>query len=415
MRTRTLSAAALPAIPQRVHIDPRDPAFFSNPYPAYDELRRGGPLVFWDELGLLVTAHHEHVNALLRDRRFGREVLHVATRAELGWPEPSPALAPFHDFERHSLLELEPPRHTRLRSFVNTAFLPRRVEPLRPRIAALAHELIDALPRHGEFDLLASYASPIPVLVIADFLGVPRAMAPALLAWSHDMVAIYQTRRDAEVERRTVAATLEFSAYMRGLIAERRAQPADDFLSQLLVAQDADGARMSEDELVTTSILLLNAGHEASVHAIANGALALLENVPDTAAAFRANPSGHSEETLRFDAPLHLFTRYALADLDYAGHRFRKGERVGLLLAAANRDPARFAEPERFDAARTPNPHLSFGAGIHVCVGAPLARLELQVALEVLFERLPALRIARTPRWRDTWHFHGLEALFVRA
>ena len=172
---------------------------------------------------------------------------------------------------------------------------------------------------------------------------------------------------------------------------------------------------MSEDELVTTSILLLNAGHEASVHAIANGALALLENVPDTAAAFRANPSGHCEETLRFDAPLHLFTRYALADLDYAGHRFRKGERVGLLLAAANRDPARFAEPERFDAARTPNPQLSFGAGIHVCVGAPLARLELQVALEVLFERLPALRVTRTPRWRDTWHFHGLEALFVRA
>ncbi len=410
-----MSAAARAAIPARVQIDPRDPAFYANPYPAYDALRRAGPLVEWDELGLLCAARHEDVNALLRDRRFGREILHVASRAELGWPEPAPELAPFHEFERHSLLELEPPRHTRLRSFVSTAFLPRRVEPLRPRIAALAHELLDQLPRGLEFDLLASYATPIPVLVIADFLGVPREMAPALLAWSHDMVAIYQTRRDAQLERRTVAATLEFSAYMRGLIAERRRRPADDFLSQLLAAQDAQGERMSEDELVTTSILLLNAGHEATVHAIGNGTLALLDHVPDTAAAFRANPAGHCEEALRFDAPLHMFTRYALSDLEYAGHRFRKGERVALLLGAANRDPARFPEPGRFDASRSPNPHVSFGAGIHVCVGAPLARLELQVALEVLFERLPHLQVTRPARWRDTWHFHGLEALHVVA
>lgn len=397
-----------------MHIDPREPAFYANPYPAYDELRRAGPLVHWEELGLRCAARHEDVSALLRDRRFGRDVLHVATRAELGWPEPAPELAPFHEFERHSLLELEPPRHTRLRAFVASAFLPRRVEPLRPRITALAHALLDELSGEREFDLLARYATPIPVLVIADFLGVPRAMAPALLAWSHDMVAIYQTRRDAEVERRTVAATVEFSAYMRGLIAERRRRPADDFLSQLLAAQDAQGERMSEDELVTTAILLLNAGHEATVHAIGNGTLALLTHVPDTAAAFRANPVGHCEEALRFDAPLHMFTRYALDDVEYAGQLFRRGERVGLLLGAANRDPARFPQPERFDAARSPNPHVSFGAGIHVCVGAPLARLELQVALEVLFERLPHLQVTRAPRWRDTWHFHGLEALFVR-
>lgn len=408
-----MSREARAAIPASVHIDPRDPAFYANPYPAYDELRRAGPLVHWDELGLLCAARHEDVNALLRDRRFGRDVLHVATRAELGWPEPAPGLAPFHEFERHSLLELEPPRHTRLRAFVSNAFLPRRVEPLRPRIATLAHQLLDQLSGEREFDLLARYATPIPVLVIADFLGVPREMAPSLLAWSHDMVAIYQTRRDAEVERRTVAATVEFSAYVRGLIAERRRRPADDFLSQLLSAEDAQGERMSEDELVTTSILLLNAGHEATVHAIGNGTLALLAHVPDTAAAFRADPAGHCEEALRFDAPLHMFTRYALGDIEYAGHRFRKGERVGLLLGAANRDPARFPQPERFDATRSPNPHVSFGAGIHVCVGAPLARLELQVALEVLFERLPQLRITRAPRWRDTWHFHGLEALFV--
>lgn len=398
----------------RVSIDPRDPRFYSDPYPAYAALREAGPLVHWDELGYPCLTRHADVNAALRDRRLGRQILHVATREELGWAPPSPTLAPFLAFEEHSLLELEPPRHTRLRSFVNTAFLPRRVDHLRPRIAALAHALLDELPRDGEFDLLERYATPIPVLVIADFLGVPREQAPQLLAWSHDMVAIYQVRRGPDVERRTVAATQEFRAYMRTLIAHKRREPADDFLSHLVDARDAQGERMSEDELVTTAILLLNAGHEATVHAIGNGVLALLRASRDPAREFLARPAEHCEEMLRFDAPLHLFTRFALCDMELAGRRFAKGERVGLLLASANRDPERFAEPERFDPTRSPNSHLSFGAGIHVCVGAPLARLELQVALEVLFERLPRLALAAEPHWRDTWHFHGLEALHLR-
>jgi cytochrome P450 len=346
------------------------------------------------------------VSALLRDRRFGRQILHVATREELGWPETPQHLKPFYDFESHSLLETEPPVHTRLRGLVNRAFLSRIVERLRPRIETLAHELIDGFAARRETELLESFATPIPITVIAELLGVPVEMGPQLLSWSHDMVAMYQARRDRAIEDRAVAATLAFSDFMRGYVRERRSEPSDDLLSRLIAAE-TEGSHLSEDELVTTAILLLNAGHEASVHAIGNGVRALIEN----GHAGVAPGEGHVEEALRFDAPLHLFTRYALSDLDYDGLRLKKGETVGLLLGAANRDPERFANPDGFDPARDPNPHVSFGAGIHFCVGAPLARLEMNIALPILFSRLPGLRLAASPRYRDAYHFHGLEAL----
>jgi cytochrome P450 len=396
-----------------VDFDPRSPSFVADPYPAYAAMRELGRSFRWLQVGHRCYGRHEDVSGLLRDRRFGRQILHLATRAELGWPEPANHLRPFHEFERHSLLELEPPRHTRLRGFVNAAFLPRQVDRFGPRIERLAHGLIDGFAKRRRVDLIGAYAAPLAVGVIAEFLGVPVDLGPRLLAWSHAMVAIYQARRDRGIEDRTVAATVEFSALMREVIAARRREPTDDFLSQLVTATDGEGQGLSDDEVVTMGILLLNAGHEATVHALGNGVQAILAHVPDAAAAVGGAPAAHVEEMLRFDAPLHMFTRYALEDLEYAGERFRKGEQVGLLLGAANRDPARFAAPDAFVASRAPNPHVSFGAGIHACVGAPLARLEMQVALRVLFERLPGLSIAEPPAFRDAWHFRGLNDLQV--
>ncbi len=390
-----------------VDLDPRQPQFFQNPYPAYHAIRARLPAFKWEQYGYWCFARHEDVNALLRDRRFGRQILHVASREELGWPETPQHLKSFYAFERHSLLELEPPVHTRLRGLVNRSFLSRQVERLRPAILSLSNGLIDRFETKGEVDLLAEFATPIPVIVICDLLGVPNDMAQQLLAWSHDMVAMYQARRDRAVEDAAAAATIAFSDFMRGYIKQRRKAPRQDLLSELIRAEE-QGNRLSEDELVTTAILLLNAGHEATVHAIGNGVKALIE------LGIRDNISdGHVEELLRYDAPLHLFTRYALEDLDYAGIKFKKGEEVGLMLGAANRDPARFPDPDRFDPAREPNPHMSFGAGIHFCIGAPLARLEMQVALPLLFQRLPKLALAEPPRYRDTYHFHGLEGLRV--
>jgi len=394
-----------------ISLDPREADFVQNPYPYYARWREECPVFFWEQLGHWCFARYHDVSALLRDRRFGRQILHVATREELGWPETPEHLRPFYRFEEHSLLELEPPVHTRLRGFINPSFLPRQIARLQPRIEQLANDLIDRFPADGKTDLIKSFAEPVPVMVIAGFLGVPEDMAPQILSWSHDMVAMYQARRDRGIEDRAVAATVAFSDYMRGLLADRRRQPGEDFLSQLATARDEEGTALTEDELITTAILLLNAGHEATVHALGNGVQALLRH--GKAADFLDNPAACSEEMLRFDTPLHMFKRYALEDVEYGGLRLRKGDQVGLLLGSANRDGEKFPEPNHFSPARTPNPHVSFGGGIHFCVGAPLARLEMQTALRVLFERLPGLQLDGEAPYRDTWHFHALESLPV--
>lgn len=386
---------------RRLSLNPRDPAFFADPHAAYARLHVSPGPVFWEDYGFWCFPGHAAVSALLRDRRFGRQILHVATREELGWPPRPDHLADFDAIERHSLLELEPPEHTRLRALVNRAFVSRQVERLTPGIAEMAERLVGGLAP-GD-DLIAGFATPLPVGVIAALIGAPAADAPLLLDWSHKMVAMYQFAPTRADEDAAAAASRDFSAYVRGLAAERRRAPRDDLISALAAA---DG--LSEDELVTTVILLLNAGHEATVHALGNGVKAILEQD----ARFDGSEAA-VEELLRFDTPLHMFTRYALQDVEVEGLRLRKGERVGLLLGAANRDPAVFAEPGRLDLARAPNPHVAFGAGIHFCVGAPLARRELRVALSVLFRRLPGLKLAEPPRYRDAYHFHGLTALRV--
>ena len=394
--------------------NPRDPGFFNDPYPAYREMRSGGELFFWEDYGFWCCAAHKQVCALLRDKRFGRQILHVATREALGWPERPPHLAPFDAIERHSLLELEPPEHTRLRALVNRAFVSRHVERLAPSIAALANGLVDGFEQERAADFIEAFATPIPVRVIAELIGAPADDSALLLDWSHKMVAMYQFEPTRADEDAAAEASLEFSAYVRHLIAERRRRPRDDLISQLIAAETNE-RRLSEDELVTTVVLLLNAGHEATVHAIGNSVKIILEHGPVArfAGAGERELAVMIDELLRFDPPLHLFTRYALEDLQIDGVAIRKGERIGLLLGAANRDPSVFAEPDRLDFARTPNPHIAFGAGIHFCVGAPLARLELNIALPILCRRLPALAFAEAPRYRDAYHFHGLEALRV--
>lgn len=391
---------------------PRDPAFVQDPYPVYARMRAAGPAVLWEEYGFPVFTRHAEVSALLRDRRFGREILHVATREELGWPPVPDRLAPFHAFERSSLLEREPPVHTRLRRLVNRAFTSRAVGALRPRIAAIAGELLDRLRLdRGPGDLIAGYAEPLAVRVIAEVLGAPVGAGPRMRAWSNDMVAIYRHGRTRAVEDRAVAATEAFSAFMAETIDRRRASPGDALIDALIAAEE-EGERLSRDELVATCILLMNAGHEATVHALGNAVRAALESGAREAV---ATPGG-VDEALRFDPPLHLFTRYALEDMAFGGAALRKGDMIGLLLGAANRDPDRFPDPDRFDPARSDaGGHLAFGAGIHFCVGAPLARLELEVALAALFARHPDLRIAAPPRVADIYHFRGLERLILAA
>ncbi|MGB3316364.1 MAG: cytochrome P450, partial [Albidovulum sp.] len=378
---------------QSLSQSPTDDGFVQNPYPFYDRARAAGSLFHWLDYDLICATSATTVGAILRDRRFGREV-----PDENRAPIPD-HLKPFYAVEAHSMLELEPPRHTRLRSLVLRAFTSRRIAALEPEIAALTHALIDAFPT-GDFDLLPHFAQKLPVIIISRLLGVPEDRADDLLQWSNAMVGMYQARRDRGMEDRAVAATEAFVSFLSAYVEERRATPADDLITHLIAAE-MEGETLSTDELITTCILLLNAGHEATVHTIGNGVKALIENGFGSEALTSETIDGTVEEILRHDPPLHLFTRHAYEDIEIAGHTFRRGDEVGCLLAAANRDPRHWDRPDRFDPARPVKANLSFGIGLHFCVGAPLARLELKTALPILFDRLPRLQLAAPPRYAN--------------
>jgi unspecific monooxygenase len=309
------------------------------------------------------------------------------------------------------MLELEPPRHTRLRSLVLRAFTSRRIAALGPEITQLSNDLIDALPA-DEFDLLPTFAQKLPVIIIARLLGVPESMSDDLLRWSNAMVGMYMANRSRAAEDRAIAATEDFVAFLRGYIADRRADPRDDLITHLIAAE-SEGDRLTTDELISTCILLLNAGHEATVHTIGNGVKTLLETKTPAIALSPETVEASVEEILRFDPALHMFTRWAYEEVDVMGHRFQRGDQVALLLAAANRDPGQWDRPAQFLPDRPAKPNATFGAGLHFCVGAPLARLELQIALPILFQRLPNLRLAAKPVYADVYHFHGLKALHL--
>lgn len=381
---------------------PTEAAFVQNPYPFYETARALGPFFHWADYDLACTGNWAAVNAIFRDRRFGREVP----------PEKAPAipdhLRPFYAVEAHSMLELEPPRHTRLRSLVLRAFTSRRITALQPEIETLTHQLIDAFPT-GAFDLLKHFGQRLPVIIIARLLGVPEAMSDDLLRWSNAMVGMYMAGRSRETEDRAVAATEAFVDFMRSYVEARRRDPRDDLITELIAAEEA-GQKLTTDELITTCILLLNAGHEATVHTIGNGVKTLLKaGLGITAETAEATV----EEILRFDPALHMFTRWAYEDVEVMGQSFRRGDQVGLLLAGANRDPGQWDQPARFKPLRPVKPNASFGAGLHFCVGAPLARLELVTALPILFQRLPGLKLVGRPVYGDVYHFHGLTRLIV--
>ncbi len=408
------SPFAISTAERRATARPRDAAFYQDPYAFYAELHRGTPTFLWEDYGHWCFTGFKEVNALLRDKRFGRQILHVMRREDLGWPPPKEHTAAFDLTEKYSLLALEPPAHTRLRLLVNRAFVSRHVEQLRPRIEKLANEIVDGFEGDGGVELIKAFAAPIPAVVIAEMIGLPAEMAPQLLNWSNRMVQMYMFGVTRETELDANQASDEFMAYLREVIADRQKKPTEDLLSHMLTAE-VNGEKLDLEEVVSTAILLLNAGHEATVHTTGNAVKTILESGldPKTLFADAAQTEATVEECLRFDAPLHMFTRYALSDLDYEGMHFKQGEVIGLMLGAANRDPARFVDANRFDPFRTDGQNVSFGAGIHFCIGAPLARIELQVALKTLFERLPGLKLAAAPSYNDVYHFHGLERLAV--
>ncbi|WP_085824037.1 cytochrome P450 [Ruegeria meonggei] len=385
---------------------PVDPGFMQNPYPFYDTARAEGDLVYWEDYKKTAAVSHRAVQALLKDRRFGREVPN-----ELHRPGPD-HLSPWLKVEAHSLLEAESPRHTRLRALVMRAFTSRAIAALEPSIHDLSHALIDDFP-DTPFDLLDAFCTQIPVITICRLLGVPAEMSPNLLRWSHAMVAMYQASRTRETEDAAAMAAQDFTAFLGDYIEQRRTDPQDDLITRLIAAEE-DGEKLSRDELVATCVLLLNAGHEATVHSLGNGVKTVLQLGLGAQIFAPDQIDGTVEEILRYDPPLHMFTRYAYEDVEIFDHSFKRGDEVALLLGAANRDAAVWKDPHRFDPTRHIVTNTSFGGGLHFCVGAPLARLEMRIALIALFRRWPTLHLSEAPEYSNTYHFHGLTRLMVQ-
>lgn len=385
------------------YLDINAPAFVYDPYPVLADLRERLP-VFYDPVWSKVFfARYDDIAALLRERRLGRAILHVLSRDELGWPPPNPLTREFDMFQTDHMLDNEPPKHTRLKGLMLKAFTSSRVEGLRPTIRRIVDGLIDPVADNGQMDLLKDFAEPIPVTVIAALLGVPEADRHRLRPWSAAIVKLYELGYTDEQATAANQSVIEFSDYIRRLAADRRRHPRDDLISAL-VRVDEQGQALTEDELVANCILLLNAGHEASVNGTTLGMLSLHrhpeQKAAATAAAARADAKFFDaavEELLRYDTPLPMFERWVLDDFEFRGVPLRRGMEVALLYASGNRDARRFPDPDRLELTRKDNPHLTFGLGIHYCIGAPLARVELQTSFMQLLARLPNIRIAREP------------------
>ncbi|KUN10558.1 cytochrome [Streptomyces yokosukanensis] len=398
-----------------VTFDPWDPAFLADPYPAYAELRARGRVIRYEATDQWLVPHHADVSALLRDRRLGRTYQHRFSHEEFGRGAPPPEHEPFRTLNDHGMLDLEPPDHTRIRRLVSKAFTPRTVERLRPYVEELANDLVARLVAAGGGDLLADVAEPLPVAVIAEMLGIPEADRGQLRPWSADICGMYELNPSQETATRAVRASVEFSEYLRELIAARRKEPGEDLVSGLIAAHD-EGDRLTEQEMISTAVLLLNAGHEATVNATVNGWWALFRH-PEQLAALRADhrlvPSA-IEELMRYDTPLQLFERWVLDDIEIDGTTIPRGSEIAMLFGSANHDPEAFERPERLDLTRADNPHISFSAGIHYCIGAPLARIELAASMTALLRQAPTLSPAAEPERKPNFVIRGLEGLRVR-
>jgi cytochrome P450 len=395
--------------------NPLDPAFRIDPYPVYARLRAEGP-VYRAPWGGFVFSHYAPCEALLKDPRSSSDFRTSDAFREFVEQQGGDANAGFLGGTRPFLF-LDPPDHTRLRGLVNKAFTPRTVEGLRSRIQAIVDELLDRAEGRGTLEVVEEFAYPLPVQVICEMLGVPVKDHATFQDWSRELARSLDPEEflPPEVIERRQRAVESFGAYFNGLVEEHRAQPRDDLLSALIAAEEA-GDKLSGLELLATCILLLVAGHETTVNLIGNGTLALLRH-PGQLALLRDDPSlarGAVEELLRYDPPVQFTGRVALEDITIGGVTIPKGQQSVILLASANRDPAVFAEPDRLDITRGENRHLSFGHGIHYCVGAPLARLEAEIALGTLVQRFPEMRLlSDAPPYKENIVLRGLASLPV--
>ncbi len=393
-----------------VQFNPMEPAFVADPYPTYHRLRVEDP-VHHSPLGFWVLTRYPDVMAMLRDPRLVKEPIAAFVAARFGMAAPPPGLG-------LSMLDRDPPDHTRLRGLVSKAFTPKALESLRPGIQKIVDELVADAAGKGQMDLIEEFAYPLPVRVICEMLGVPVKDHERFKAWGLDIARgldAIMLPPDSEVGRRSIAGRRALADYFRELIAARRAAPRDDMLSALIAAEEA-GDKLNEEELLATCILLLVAGHETTVNLIGNGTLALLRH-PDQLQKLRENPGlivTAVEELLRFDGPVQRTARIPSEDLTIGGRTIPKGELVMPFLGAADRDPAQFPDPDRLDITRADNRHIAFGMGIHFCLGAPLARMEGQIAINTLLARLPKLALATDrPQFRQSLTLRGLQALPV--
>jgi cytochrome P450 len=393
-----------------IQFNPMDPDFVADPYPVYHRLRAEDP-VHHSPLGFWVLTRYADVMAVLRDPRLIKEPIAAFVAARFGMAAPPPGLG-------LSMLDRDPPDHTRLRGLVSKAFTPRALERLRPGIQQIVDGLLDEAATRGSMDLIEEFAYPLPVRVICEMLGVPVKDHERFKQWGLDIARgldAIMLPPDSEVGKRSVSGRRALAEYFRGLIAERRATPREDMLSALIAAEEA-GDKLNEEELLATCILLLVAGHETTVNLIGNGTLALLRH-PAELRKLRDDPglvASAVEELLRFDGPVQRTARIPSEDVTIDGRTIGKGERVMPFLGAAARDPAQVPDPDRLDITRGDNRHIAFGMGIHFCLGAPLARMEGQIAISTLLGRLPKLTLATDrPRFRQSLTLRGLETLPV--
>ncbi len=410
----TSTTEGTPGAPEPALVyNPFDAAFRSDPYPFYRRMREEEP-IHDSPLGFSVLTRYADCATMLRHPSVSsdsRKSENFRNDVRAQGLDPDEVILN----STQPFLFTDPPDHTRLRGLVSKAFTPRVVEQLRPRAQALVDGLIDAAAKKGALDVIEDLAYPLPVTIISEMLGVPADDHPKFSAWSRELARSLDPDfvLPPEVLARRQSASEEFSAYFTDLIAKRRAEPRDDLVSALIAAED-EGQHLTENELLATCILLLIAGHETTVNLIGNGTLALLEH-PDQLARLREQPSMIKtavEELLRFDAPVQLTGRTPLEDIEVGGVTLPKDRTAILLLAAANRDPAQFADPERLDIGREDNRHLAFGLGIHFCLGAPLARVEGQIALAAIAHRLQGVRLVnQTQRYKENVTLRGLAAL----
>jgi len=389
-------------------LDTRDPATVVNPYEIYRELRSHRDLVWSDRLNLWLAPTHETANATLRNKNLGR--IYQAQ-------EPSDEWEIFNRLHSDSILDSEPPKHTRLRSLIQKAFTPGRISALEPNIIEICEQLLAGaaakIKVDGKFDVLADFAEPLPVLVIADLLGVPRDKANDLRRWSQDIVKMYEYGRTRAQELAAQQSGAQFSAYISALAAQRKVDPQPDLITALVEVEE-QGEKLNEHELIAMCVLLLNAGHEASVNGFGNGMVAMFRHTSQLDL-MKKSPREYAktalEEMMRFDSPLHMFERTATSQTLIGNTTVEVGQKVVSMLGSANRDEEVFADVDTFDITRELNPHIAFGAGIHFCIGAPLARLEMQNSLPLLFEKFPNLTLVGEPVQRPTFVLRGWESI----